>query len=62
MIKVTNINLSIVRWHALCSDVARVPCSLGQKYFCAPANKTAEFKVKNRIKSAEEANSEHLLL
>jgi len=28
------------------NGVARVPCALGQKYFCAPTNKTVEFEVK----------------
>jgi len=44
------------------SGVDRVPCALGQKYFCAPTNKTAEFESKNMSKSAEEAMAEHLLL
>jgi len=45
------------------SSVARVPCALGQKYCCIPApTKAAEFEVKNRRKSAEEAIAKHLLL
>jgi len=43
------------------SGVARVPCALGQKYFCALSTKTTEFEVKNRRKSAEESKTEHLL-
>jgi len=43
------------------SDVARVPCALGQNIFVPPPIKTAEFEVKNRCKSAEEAKAEHLL-
>jgi len=33
----------------------------GKKYFCAPTNKTADFEVKNKRKSAEEAKAEDLL-
>jgi len=43
------------------SGVARVPCALGQETFLRPPlTKTAEFEVKNRCKSAEEAKAEHL--
>jgi len=34
----------------------------GKKYFCASTNITLGFEVKNKRKSAEEANTEHLLL
>jgi len=44
----------------LCSGVAGVPCVLGQEIFLRlPSTETTEFEVKNRCKSAEEANAEH---
>jgi len=42
------------------SGVASVPCALGQEIFLrSSSTKTAKFEVKNKCKSAEEA--EHLL-
>jgi len=39
------------------NGVARVPCALRQEIFLRPpSTKTAEFEVKNRRKSVEEAN------
>jgi len=44
------------------SDVARVPCALGQEIFLRPlSTKTTEFEVKIGCKSADEAEAEHLL-
>jgi len=46
---------------ALYSGVAKVPCALGQKIFLRlPPTEIAEFEMKNRCKSAEEAKAEHL--
>jgi len=42
----------------LIGDVIRVPCVLGQKYFCASINKTEESELKSRRKS----KLEHLLM
>jgi len=42
------------------NGVVRVPSALGQKIFLRPpSTKTAEFKVKNRYKNAEEEKAEH---
>jgi len=50
------------QWGQMGSGVARVPCALGQEIFLQPpSTKTAEFEVKNRYKSAEEAKAGHLL-
>jgi len=44
------------------SGVARVPCALGQEIFLRPpSTKPAEFEVKIKYKSAEEAKAKHLL-
>jgi len=44
------------------SGIARVLCALGQgTIFRSLSTKTTEFELKNRCKSAEEANTEHLL-
>jgi len=45
----------------LISGIARVPTSGDKTIFALPPTKTAEFEVKNRRKSAEEAKSLHLL-
>jgi len=43
------------------SGVARLLCALAQEIFLRPlSTKITEFEVKNRCKSAEEANVEHL--
>jgi len=48
---------------ALTSSAARVPCARGQKLLLLPTlTKAAEFELKNRRKSAEEAKAKHLLL
>jgi len=43
--------------HSVISGVARVPTPEGKTIFAPPPTKTAEFEVKNRRKSAEEAKA-----
>jgi len=44
------------------SGIARIPTPGDKTIFALPPTKTAEFEVKNRSKSAEEAKALHLLL
>jgi len=49
----------LTRHHYVNVSNGLAPYASGQNYFCVPTNKPAEFEVKNRSKSVEEAKTEH---